>query len=52
MIEKTSEEYTAIVLAVKHKIFEALDWSMIKGENTVVFDVKGGLAKEMVTERL
>ena len=52
LIEKPVESYNAVVLAVKHKLFEQLDWSVVKSSETVVFDVKGGLDKSLVTERL
>ena len=52
LIDQLTEEYSAVVLAVNHKIFKSLNWSIIKSDDTVVFDVKGGLAKELVTERL
>lgn len=44
--------YDAIVYAVKHKEFDSLNWSAIKGEKTVVFDVKAGVDRQMVSERL
>lgn len=52
LIESPGSDYNAIVLAVKHKEFEKLDWSKIKNDSTVVFDVKAGLEKEIVSERL
>jgi len=44
--------YSAVVLAVKHKEFDDLDWSTIKNGDTVVFDVKAGLEGGIATERL
>ena len=52
LIDAPGQDYNAIVLAVKHKEFDNLDWSGIKNETTVVFDVKAGLEKEIVSERL
>jgi UDP-N-acetyl-D-galactosamine dehydrogenase len=52
LIDSPGNGYNAVVLAVKHKEFEKLDWSSIKNESTVVFDVKAGLEKEIVSERL
>ncbi len=52
LIDDPNKVYDAIVLAVNHENFRSLDWSVIKSEDTVVFDVKGGLAKSLVKERL
>jgi UDP-N-acetyl-D-galactosamine dehydrogenase len=52
LLDQPAETYEAVVLAVKHKAFESLDWSVIKDDSTVVFDVKGGLDAGLVTERL
>ena len=52
LIDDPNKVYDAIVLAVNHENFKSLDWSVIKSEDTVVFDVKGGLAKSLVKERL
>ena len=52
LLEEPGELYQAVVLAVKHKLFESLDWTSLKTADTVVFDVKGGLDKGLVTERL
>ena len=52
LIDSPGSDYNAVVLAVKHKEFDNLDWRSIKNDATVVFDVKGGLKKEVVSERL
>ena len=52
LIDSPGQDYNAIVLAVKHKEFERLDWGIIKKETTVVFDVKAGLDDNIVSERL
>lgn len=52
LIDSPGNGYNAVVLAVKHKEFENLDWSSIKNESTIIFDVKAGLEKEIVSERL
>ncbi|VAW26467.1 UDP-N-acetyl-D-glucosamine 6-dehydrogenase [hydrothermal vent metagenome] len=52
LLESPSENYDAIVYAVKHKIFNNLSWSQLKSENTVVFDVKGQLERNLAEERL
>lgn len=46
------EKYHGIVLAVGHQEFKNLDWNIIRGERTVVYDVKGFLDKSIVTARL
>lgn len=46
------EKYHGIVLAVGHQEFKSLDWNIIKGERTVVYDVKGFLDKSLITARL
>jgi len=52
LLAAPGNDYNAIVLAVKHQAFDSIDWAKIKDENTVVFDVKSGLAKAVVSERL
>lgn len=52
LIDGLKEKYHAIVLAVGHQEFKSLDWSMIRGEKTVVYDVKGFLDRSMVNARL
>ncbi|MEQ8363086.1 MAG: nucleotide sugar dehydrogenase [Cyclobacteriaceae bacterium] len=52
LIDTLKEKYHGIVLAVGHQEFKNLDWSIIRGERTVVYDVKGFLDKSMVTARL
>jgi UDP-N-acetyl-D-galactosamine dehydrogenase len=52
LIDSPGNDYNAIVLAVKHKEFENLDWRKIKNDSTVVFDVKAGLDKDVISERL
>jgi len=47
-----NRKYAAIVLAVSHDEFKKLDWSSIKNENTIIYDVKGFLDKDFVTARL
>lgn len=45
-------KYDAIVLAVAHKEFAALDLDPLKRTDTVVFDLKGVLPKDAVDARL
>lgn len=52
LVEKLDKKYNAIVLAVGHDDFKAIDWSKIKDTKTVVYDVKGQLDKSLVTARL
>lgn len=52
LLEQLNSDYDAIVYAVKHKVFNKLDWDTLKSKNTVVFDVKGQLDKSLTEERL
>jgi UDP-N-acetyl-D-glucosamine/UDP-N-acetyl-D-galactosamine dehydrogenase len=52
LITKPSKKYHGIVLAVNHEEFSKLDWSAIRYEKTVVYDVKGSLERSLVTARL
>jgi UDP-N-acetyl-D-galactosamine dehydrogenase len=52
LLPELGSGYDAIVHAVKHKEFESIDWSAIKDANTVVFDVKAGVDRGLVSERL
>ncbi len=52
LIPILSKKYHAIVLAVNHDEFSKLNWSAIRQEKTVVFDVKGSLDKSKITARL
>jgi UDP-N-acetyl-D-glucosamine/UDP-N-acetyl-D-galactosamine dehydrogenase len=52
LLDTPGNGYNAVVLAVKHQEFNDLDWSAIKHESTVVFDVKSGLAEDIASERL
>jgi UDP-N-acetyl-D-galactosamine dehydrogenase len=45
-------KYDAVILAVAHKTFESINLDGIKKQNSVVFDVKAVLAKEVVDGRL
>jgi len=48
----TNCEYDAIILAVAHTDFLVFDFSEIKKENSIVYDVKGVLNKENIDKRL
>jgi UDP-N-acetyl-D-glucosamine/UDP-N-acetyl-D-galactosamine dehydrogenase len=52
LVGSLTKKYDAIVLTVSHQEFAVLDWSAIKHERTVVYDVKGYLKKSEVTARL
>jgi UDP-N-acetyl-D-glucosamine/UDP-N-acetyl-D-galactosamine dehydrogenase len=52
LVEKLTKQYNAIVLAVSHDEFKTIDWNVIKGDKTVVYDVKGQLDKSLATARL
>ncbi|MBB6461521.1 nucleotide sugar dehydrogenase [Flammeovirga kamogawensis] len=52
LIDSIGNNYSAVVLTVAHKEFKALDWSKLKKENTVVYDVKSVLPTEVITDRL
>lgn len=47
-----SGKYDAIILAVSHQKFEALDLKSHLKDNTVVYDIKSFLPKSLVTARL
>jgi UDP-N-acetyl-D-galactosamine dehydrogenase len=44
--------YDAVVLAVAHDKFRALDFSRLKKETAVLFDIKGLLPRDQVDGRL
>lgn len=53
LIEKICENYDAIILAVSHKEFLNIDFkNIIKGENSVIFDTKSFLNRDLVDARL
>lgn len=47
-----SEKFDAVVLAVSHKEFKQLDLSSISKPNSVIYDVKNFLPKEIITAKL
>ena len=48
----STKRYDAIVLAVSHKEFLDIDFSSIKKDQSIVYDVKGVLNKEIIDKRL
>lgn len=47
-----NNKYEAVVLAVAHQKFQILDLNQFKNEDSVIFDIKSFLPKEMVDSRL
>ena len=45
-------KYDAIILAVGHNSFLEIDFNNIKNKNSVVFDIKGFLPREIINGRL
>ncbi len=52
LIQKPDKQYAAIILAVAHKEFKGIDLLPLKHEQTIVYDIKSFLDKELVTARL
>lgn len=52
LIPELTKKYAAIVLAVSHKEFSSIDWSVIKSGKTIVYDVKGFLDPKEISARL
>ncbi|GAB4472105.1 MAG: Vi polysaccharide biosynthesis UDP-N-acetylglucosamine C-6 dehydrogenase TviB [Thermoflexibacter sp.] len=52
LISQPNKKYDAIVLAVAHKEFKTIDFSTLRHEKTVIYDIKSFLDKDIVTARL
>jgi len=52
MITALNKKYAAVILAVSHEEFNTIDWSLLKSDKTIVFDVKGFLDPKEVSARL
>lgn len=53
LIDKINHHYDSIVLAVSHKEFLKLDFEKLKnGDNTVIFDTKSFLSRDLIDARL
>ena len=52
LVPGLTKKYAAIVLAVSHKEFNDINWSVIRSDKTIVFDVKGFLDPKSVSARL
>jgi UDP-N-acetyl-D-glucosamine/UDP-N-acetyl-D-galactosamine dehydrogenase len=50
--KSVDETYDAIILAVAHKEFLTFNWSKLRANTSVIFDVKSILDKELVDSRL
>ena len=47
-----SHDYSAVVLLVSHKEYANLKYAEFTSENSIIYDVKGVLDKEMISGRL
>ena len=47
-----NEKYDAVILAVAHNEFRDLDFSAVRAANSVVYDVKGVLSRDIIDARL
>jgi UDP-N-acetyl-D-galactosamine dehydrogenase len=52
LLSSLERQYHAIILAVSHQEFAALDLSKLSYEKTVIYDVKGFLDRSKITARL
>jgi UDP-N-acetyl-D-galactosamine dehydrogenase len=52
LIKTLSRKYHAVIVTVCHAAFDKIDWTQISDEKTVIYDVKGKLAKNKITARL
>jgi UDP-N-acetyl-D-galactosamine dehydrogenase len=52
LIDRLDKKYSAIVLAVSHQEFKKLDWTIIRNDHTIVYDVKGFLDRSQISSRL
>nr|WP_121270551.1 Vi polysaccharide biosynthesis UDP-N-acetylglucosamine C-6 dehydrogenase TviB [Pedobacter schmidteae] len=50
--ESSNKEYDGIILAVAHREFMEIDIQRLKKANSVVYDVKGVLPKQLIDKRL
>lgn len=46
------EKYDAVILAVAHNEFSDIDFSAIRANNSVLYDVKGVLSRDIIDGRL
>jgi UDP-N-acetyl-D-galactosamine dehydrogenase len=53
LVEKIGQNYDAIILAVSHKEFLNIDFkSVMRNANSVIFDTKSFLDRDLVDARL
>jgi UDP-N-acetyl-D-galactosamine dehydrogenase len=52
LIDEIHKKYDALILAVSHNEFNAIDLSEITNINTVIYDSKAVLSRELVDARL
>lgn len=52
LVSGLAKKYHAVVLAVSHDEFKALDWDKFTLPTTVIYDVKGAMDRSKVTARL
>ncbi len=52
LISMPDKQYHGVVLAVSHNEFRELNWNKILVPNAVVYDVKGFLDRNLITQRL
>jgi UDP-N-acetyl-D-galactosamine dehydrogenase len=52
LIDNIDFQYQSVIMAVCHKEFDTLDWSEIKTNEAIVYDIKGKLDPSIVTKRL
>ncbi len=52
LTDSLGSSYDAVILAVSHKEFLALDIPSLVVENGVIYDVKGILSRDVITARL
>jgi len=52
LTRQLNQKYDAIIMAVNHTEFKTIDWSAIRHDKTVVYDVKGTLDRSIITARL
>ena len=52
LVKEPANDYDAVVLAVAHKEFRALDINSLKKDGAVVYDIKGFLPKGVADKRL
>lgn len=52
LVGQPCKKYDAIILAVAHKEFKAIDFTKLQHEKTIIYDIKSFLDKDLVTARL